>query len=188
MTPFQLSLFNSYVTRVQDHGLRAACYQLRQYPKFHEWPAAIKFHHAYEGGLLEHTLEVTEYALCIAKAFPFAKVDRDVLITAALWHDWGKTLEYQIEDWTSNGKDIPHLIRNKDATGFNVWTRDHEATTHLATSAIEFSKHCDNPAVVHCILSHHGRKDWGAIEEPRTVEALILHQADMLSAKYGATK
>jgi 3'-5' exoribonuclease len=42
--------------------------------------------------------------------------------------------------------------------------------------------------VIHCILSHHGRKDWGSPVEPATLEALVLHQADMLSAKFGATK
>lgn len=63
------------------------------------------------------------------------------------------------------------------------------ASTHIATSAIEFSRHGYNHAVVHCILAHHGPvREWGSPEAPKTLEALILHQADMLSASYGATK
>ena len=185
----QLLPFNLILETIGDPHLRSVCEQLKHYPEFWSWPAAISHHHAYEGGLIAHTLEVAYIALNTAAKFP--QVNRDVLLAAALWHDWGKTLEYQIEDWSHSGaSERPrHLTRNNDATGWNVWTYNRAASTHIATSAIEFSKHCDNAAVVHAILAHHGPvREWGSPEAPRTLEALILHQADMLSASYGATK
>ena len=178
-------LFYSVTAHIANTGLREACLQLQHYPEFWVWPAAISHHHAYETGLVQHTLEVAMTALRIADGFP--NCDLNVLLTAALWHDWGKILEYRLVD------PFTHVsAADGDYQGFDTgrsWVRNPEASTHIATSAIEFSKHCDNPAVVHCILAHHGPvREWGSPEAPRTLEALILHQADMLSASYGATK
>ena len=184
-------LFYSVTAHIAHTGLREACLQLQHYPEFWTWPAAISHHHAYETGLVQHTLEVATIALRIADGFP--NCDLNVLLTAALWHDWGKLLEYHVVSLGQIGlNEIPkyHLYKGRDVTGYvDAWTRNPEASTHIATSAIEFSKHCDNPAVVHCILAHHGPvREWGSPEAPRTLEALILHQADLLSAQFGATK
>lgn len=189
MNTDQLLPFNHLVGQIQDVYLREACNQLRHYPEFWTWPAAISNHHAYEGGLIAHTIEVAWTALHIAEYFRNSRdgVNRDVLITAALWHDWGKIREYvEVEAFAAHDSKTRHLIRHPAKT---AWIWNANASTHIATSAIEFSKHCDNPAVVHCILAHHGPvREWGSPEAPRTLEALILHQADMLSAGYGATK
>lgn len=177
--------FNLFVEKIGDSNLRHACETLKSYSEFWTWPAAISYHHAYEGGLITHTLEVAEIALSIAAKFP--QVNLDVLLTAALWHDWGKIMEYKLEDWSNTGaSERPRHLTRSDGW---VWTWNANASTHIATSAIEFSRYGRSSAVVHCILAHHGPvREWGSPEAPKTLEALILHQADMLSASYGATK
>ena len=191
MNTDQLLPFNLLLETIRDPHLLHACDKLKSYPEFWTWPAAISHHHAYEGGLIAHTLEVAYIALNTAAKFP--QVNLDVLLTAALWHDWGKIMEYHVVSLGQIGlNEVPkyHLYKGRDEAGYvDAWTRNPEASTHIATSAIEFSRHANNPAVVHCILAHHGPvREWGSPEAPRTLEALILHQADMLSASYGATK
>lgn len=185
----------TFVERADSLGdltLFKTCHEILTHQEFLTWPAAITFHHNREGGLLQHTLEVAEIALHIASTMPW--VNRDVLLTAALWHDLGKIWEYQKEAfwwWEQRGaKSV------KCSDGINAWSRV-PSTHHILTSAQEFivaaRKHgvdrATEDAVVHCILAHHGPvKEWGSPEAPRTLEALILHQADVLSASYGATK
>lgn len=178
-------LFYSVTARITHTGLREACLQLQHYPEFWTWPAAISHHHAYETGLIQHTLEVAMTALRIADGFPDCNLS--VLLTAALWHDWGKIREYvEVEAYAARDAKTRHLLRAGET---KAWVFNANASTHIATSAIEFSKHCDNPAVVHGILAHHGPvREWGSPEAPRTLEALILHQADVLSASYGAAR
>lgn len=206
----RLDLFKEILRPIADHSLRSTCIRLLDDTSFWHWPAAITFHHAYEGGLIAHTLEVAEIALHIANQFP--QVNRDVLIAAALWHDYGKIFEYaQVESAVllesgervkapgATGKwlkeaNIRHLLTPNSAY---AWIRDPNAMSHILSSAIQFVRTAvvygvDEDTidqVVHCIHAHHGPvKEWGSPEAPRTIEALILHQADMLSAGYGATK
>ena len=191
-SPFDDRIHLKHLLRaINDVKLRAACHELLGFPEFFTWPAAISHHHAYEGGLLKHTLEVADIALHIATKFP--QVNRDVLIAAALWHDWGKTLEYvKVPLYAAVDSRTRHL-----PIGDEAWIYDNNARHHILTSTQEFvvvaRKHgvdkATEDAVVHCILSHHGPvKEWGSPEAPRTIEAIILHQADYLSAQAGATK
>jgi 3'-5' exoribonuclease len=160
--------------------LHETCLQVINDPLFQQCPAALTYHHCYEGGLAVHTLEVLEYALAAAKALPLNDDDMDVLITAAIWHDYMKIREY---------------VRG-EAGAFESDRGYYGVIGHIAGSAIEFSKTARFYAVppeieeriVHCLLSHHGRREWGSPVEPQTVEALLLHQADMLSAKFGTRK
>lgn len=136
---------------------------------FRKTPGSLGFHHAREGGLIEHTLQVIRLAEDMAKNF--RDVDRDVVFMAALCHDIGKTREYVEED----GK----------------WKRNEDCC-HITHSAFLFNDLMDmfgkfdgdeafRQRVLHCILSHHGRVEWGAKEIPSTTEAMIVHYADMLS-------
>jgi 3'-5' exoribonuclease len=176
---------------ITDDSLRFACEEPLNDTRFLHWPAAISMHHAYEGGLLAHTVEVAETALHIADRFP--QVSRDVLIAAALWHDYGKIFEYGLVPlYSARDSRTRHL-----PFGDEAWVIDPNAMSHILSSAIHFVRAAvvygvDEDTidqVVHCIHAHHGPvKEWGSPEAPRTIEALILHQADMLSAGYGATK
>ena len=137
-------------------------------------PAARAHHHAYEGGLAAHTLEVTNYAAGIANVV--ANVDMDVLMTAALWHDFHKISEYSDDSADAGYRDtIGHICGS--AIEFRHWSHAH------GVDRVTFRK------VAHCILAHHGPvREWGSPVAPQTIEAMILHQADMLSANFGATK
>lgn len=213
----------NHIQSVTDSSLRRTCESILTYDKFFTWPASLSHHHAYEGGLLAHTVEVCDLALhsyvalrpdyaseiCTRFAKDTAYItppNRDILIAAALWHDVMKTEEYHVQDWRGVKQAtldrIRHLTKRCDINNFEVWIKDEARVKmfghheHIIAGAMEFSKvaswHVSNSdtidAVTHCILAHHGRKEWGSPVEPQTIEALILHQADMLSARYGATK
>jgi 3'-5' exoribonuclease len=187
----RFDLFKEILLLIDDESLRITCEKLLGDTLFWGWPAAISMHHAYEGGLVEHTLDVALTALHTADQFP--QVNRDVLIAAALWHDYGKILEYKkVPLYAAMDSRTRHL-----PIGDEAWVRDSNAMSHILSSAIQFHQaavtysvdRATRDAVIHCILAHHGPvKEWGSPEAPRTIEALILHQADMLSAGYGATK
>lgn len=212
----------NHIQSITDPALRRTCESILTYDKFFTWPASLSHHHAYEGGLLAHTVEVCDVAL---RSFYGMKSDElcdpttytggmqwinlppaDILIAAALWHDVMKTEEYVVADWSGVKQaqldKIRHLTKRCDIDNFDVWIKDESRVKmfghheHIIAGAMAFQKsawfnnvHTDTiDAVTHCILAHHGRKEWGSPVEPQTIEALILHQADMLSAQYGATK
>jgi hypothetical protein len=183
---------------ISDMPLFYTCRTLLDRSEFFAWPAAITHHHNREGGLIEHTIEVADIALHIASKFP--GVNLDVLIAAALWHDYGKLFEYVVVFNASISlNELPEysLVKTRDEAGTEYWERDKKAVHHCISSAQEFivaaRQHgvdrATEDAVVHCILSHHGPvKEWGSPVAPESLEAIILHQAEYLSAKAGATK
>lgn len=137
-------------------------------------PAAARHHHAYAGGLLEHTLGVARLALVLAEQFP--SVDRDLLLAGALLHDIGKTEAYHatgLPDMTDRGRLLGHvypgvrLVENlvERLPGFCPELRDR---------------------LLHLVGSHHGDRQFGVLEVPRTPEAILLHYADNLDAKMQA--
>jgi len=137
---------------------------------FFESPAAKARHHNYKGGLLHHSIEVVEQSLQIAEYWGIENYD--LFITAGFLHDIGKMKEYEV------------TIEGVDRT---LWGR---LVGHLPMSAIFISKmmpdEVDNEKEIllyHMILSHHGRKEWGSPVEPMTIEAEILHFADLLSSR-----
>ncbi|HVC32412.1 MAG TPA: HD domain-containing protein [Chloroflexota bacterium] len=134
------------------------------------WPAAEELHHAWLGGLLEHTLEVAK--LCDAILGTIPGPDRDVAVAGALLHDVGKLDAYQVGtvfDATDEGRLFGHVL-----TGF-----------HRVKVACEAVHAPDDVALhlLHIIASHHGSLDHGAAREPYTREAIVVHYADELSAQ-----
>lgn len=136
-------------------------------------PAAKVNHHAYVGGLAEHTLSVMD--LCAHAADHYPDVDRDLLLAGALFHDVGKIRELAVEPgfpYTVEGNLLGHV-----AIGFSMVTErageidalSSERTTDLG----------------HLILSHQGELEWGSPVRPVTLEALILHYVDNLDSKVG---
>lgn len=183
-----------HIGNIESRSLRKTCETILHYEKFFTWPASLGFHHAYEGGLLAHTVEVCDIALHNYTYHAAYPRNRDILITAALWHDVMKVEDYAL---TLMGEAVLGK-RSEDYSIKDLWTRSSYQTTigHIAGSAAAFNTTAVNfgvnretiDAVTHCLLAHHGRKEWGSPVEPQTLEALLLHQADMLSAKYGSTK
>jgi len=139
---------------------------------FQQAPAAKKMHHAYYGGLLEHTLTVTRLANSIAKLYPV--IDRSLLIAGALLHDIGKTEEFSFDrypfDYTDKGRLVGHLVLGAEMMLARIEEMDGfpaELTTQLQ----------------HLILSHHGRHEFGSPSLPMTLEAFVLNFIDDIDAK-----
>ena len=134
-------------------------------------PAAKVYHHAYLGGLVEHTVSVAE--MCDFVAQQYGRVDRDLLLTAALLHDVGKTRELAFEttiDFTDEGKFLGHVIQ-----GVLLVSEKAAALQSFPDAKLQ--------QLLHCIVSHHGELEWGSPKRPKTIEALILHHIDNLDAK-----
>ena len=138
---------------------------------FREAPGAASRHHAYAGGLLVHTAQVTFTMLDMLRSMENARLLEATV--AAVWHDFGKIWDYEFacDEYTKT----PHCYK----------------INHVARSYSEFNKVAldlcpaiDVDFVGHLILSHHGRKEWGSPVEPQCVEAWALHAADMLSAQF----
>ncbi len=137
-------------------------------------PAALKRHHAYIGGLLEHTAGVA--AMCKAAAGYYPFVNRDLLLTGAILHDIGKIKSYKIErnfEGTNEGKLIGHLILGIEMV-----------RQAIAKTGCRADKDRDHSlSLIHLLISHHGIMEWGSPVEPLTLEACILHQADNMDAQ-----
>ncbi|MDI3523782.1 MULTISPECIES: 3'-5' exoribonuclease YhaM family protein [unclassified Kosmotoga] len=136
-------------------------------------PAAVTVHHAYKGGLLEHTLDVVE--ICDFLSNKYAEsLDRDLLIAGAMLHDIGKVREYSLNqagiDKTDEGELIGHI------------TIGSEMITHYAGRIRDFPEDL-LIELKHLILSHHGEMEWGSPVVPKTTEAIVLHMADNLDSK-----
>ncbi len=137
-------------------------------------PAAIVVHHAYKGGLLEHTLGVMKMCDEISKLYP--DINRDVLIAGAAFHDLGKIDEYEIKSFgierTTDGELIGHIV-----LGVSMVEEWSKKIQNLSTKDLRH--------IEHLILSHHGELELGSPTVPKTVEAMILHSADDLDSKMG---
>ncbi len=138
---------------------------------FRRAPAAKRNHHAYVGGLLEHTISVTR--LCAAMAAHYGPVvDRDLLVTGALLHDIGKVREIATEagfPYTTNGKLLGHILLGIEMV--------HDAGRRVGVPESRLR------LVEHLVAAHQGRYEWQSPREPLTLEALVLHHADDTDAK-----
>lgn len=133
--------------------------------------AAKSVHHGFVGGLLEHTLSVVK--LCDYYASYYAKINRDLLLTAALFHDIGKTKEistFPENDYTDDGQLLGHIIIGTEMVGDRIKTID--GFPEKMASELK-----------HCILAHHGELEYGSPKKPALIEAMALNFADNTDAK-----
>jgi 3'-5' exoribonuclease len=144
--------------------------------KFTRAPAAIKNHHAYLGGLLEHVVSLMRLCQKVSPHYP--PVDDDQLLVGAFLHDIGKIdeLAYQRDlAYTDEGQLIGHLVM-----GVNI----------LQDKLQDYEQKHGNPfpqelslRLQHMIVSHHGKYEFGSPKVPMTLEAIMLHYLDDLDAK-----
>lgn len=137
--------------------------------RFHS--AARSVHHGFVGGLLEHTLSVVK--LCEYYAGYYPGINRDLLLTAAMFHDIGKTKELSVfpeNDYTDDGQLLGHIIIGTEMVGERIRTIPG-FPEKLATE------------LKHCILAHHGELEYGSPKKPALLEALALNFADNTDAK-----
>lgn len=133
--------------------------------------AAKTVHHGFIGGLMEHTLSVTRLCDYMAGAYPVLK--RDLLITAALLHDMGKTRElssFPLNDYTDEGQLLGHIVIGAQMI--------HD----LAKEIEGFPADLENQ-LIHCILAHHGELEYGSPKKPALAEAVALNLADNTDAR-----
>jgi 3'-5' exoribonuclease len=141
---------------------------------FRRSPAAVEFHHACIGGLMEHTVAVADSAEATAAARP--ELDRDLLVAGALLHDVGKVWELASTpafDYTNDGRLLGHILMGA-----------MEAEKRIR--AIEGFPEETRKQLLHLIVSHHGQREFGSPVLPVTAEALALHHLDNLDAKIRA--
>ena len=134
-------------------------------------PAAKMMHHAYLGGLLEHTTSMAELANLVCDHY--RDLDRDLIMVGVLFHDLGKILELgamPANDYTLEGRLVGHVVIGRDLL-----------LTQCA--AIEGFPADLRLHLEHLVLSHQGKKEFSAPVEPMTPEALALHFIDDLDSK-----
>jgi 3'-5' exoribonuclease len=133
-------------------------------------PAAKSVHHAYQGGLLEHTVSCLKLAHRLADQYP--QVDRDLLVAGAFFHDLGKirelTYDRQVE-YSDEGRLVGHLVMTAQ------WIHDKARRVGVPR---ELETH-----VVHLVLAHHGRLEYGSPKTPMTLEALLTHEIDEIDSR-----
>jgi 3'-5' exoribonuclease len=144
--------------------------------KFALAPAGKFWHHSYIHGLLEHTLEIIKICDLLSDIHP--EINRDLLITGAMLHDFGKTEELSYDqtfDYTDKGKLLGHIVIaammiNDEVSRIPDFPED--------------MKNC----LIHIVLSHQGKLEFASPVVPKTLEAITLYHADELSAKVNAYK
>lgn len=139
-------------------------------PRLLSATGAKAMHHAYVGGLLEHTLSVVEMVLKICEQYP--QLDKETLLAAAILHDMGKAWELSAGvtmDYTEDGRLLGHIIIALEILTpfFKKAKLDDALVTHFK----------------HIVISHHGEYEFGSPKRPKTAEAMALHYADNLDAK-----
>jgi len=142
----------------EDVELRAA---------FEQAPAAKTYHHACVGGLLEHTLSVVRIVESAGTIYP--ELDRDLAVTAALLHDLGKIWSYDPLSFqmTPRGSLLSHVYMS----AAYVERRIQQIDGFPSDLAMR---------LLHALLAHHGRLEFGSPVVPQTLEAMVLHNADKL--------
>ena len=121
--------------------------------------AAKTVHHGFVGGLLEHTLSVAKLCEYFCKTYPILK--RDLLITAALCHDIGKTKELSLfpeNDYTDDGQLLGHIVMGAEMVGEKA--RQIPGFPPVLEAELK-----------HCILAHHGEYEYGSPKKPALIEA-----------------
>jgi 3'-5' exoribonuclease len=143
---------------------------------FRRAPAAMNFHHAFLGGLLEHTLNAMEVADAVCKFYP--ELSRDLVVTGIFLHDLAKTWELSYDThfgYTDGGQLVGHIVKGA------IWV---EQKAGVAGEIL--GEPIPRPlvdVVQHIILSHHGEPEFGAARVPSTPEAITVHVIENLDAK-----
>ncbi|HTW93764.1 MAG TPA: HD domain-containing protein [Tepidisphaeraceae bacterium] len=139
-------------------------------------PAAMNFHHAFIGGLLEHTLNAMEVSDAVCKFYP--ALNRDLVVAGIFLHDIAKTWELKYDcafGYTDGGQLVGHVVKAA------MWV---EEKAQQASAAL--GEEIPRPLIdvlQHIVLSHHGLPEFGAARTPSTPEAIAVHVIENLDAK-----
>ena len=139
------------------------------YPPYSKYPAATSVHHAYAGGLLNHTHQMLRMLCGLYPCLPYEiKVERCIL--GILFHDYGKVYEYNFQ---GEPQQDMYLLGH-------IYLSAHKLHNVLEQKGIDTE---ETKRIVHCVLSHHGELEFGSPVKPCTQEAAIVGYLDNISAK-----
>ena len=172
------SLTQSLIDSIQNDVYRKLVIGMLSYvgDKFFTFPAASKIHHGWKGGLSDHSLSMATLADELCKHYP--QLDRDLLVSAALIHDVGKTAELSgpvTTEYTLEGKLEGHISLA------NAWLS--EVSEKLGVQERE-----ETVLMHHMILSHHGKMEYGTPVAPMIIEAEALYLIDNMDARLTSLK
>ena len=139
-------------------------------------PAAKLMHHAYIGGLLEHTLSMAVLSEMIAGHY--SGVDGDMLLAGVILHDVGKTRELEYTrsiDYTDEGRLLSHII-----IGLSMLDEKLKQVPEFPEDQMHLLKHM--------IISHHGAREFGSPEPPKTIEAVLLNYIDEMDSRVNSIR
>ena len=166
---------DTVIAGIDDPPLQALLREIFQgetLARFQRAPAAKKMHHAYIGGLIEHTLSIVAMAEKTAAHYPL--LDRDMFIAGALLHDLAKIEEFDFArppfGYTDRGRLVGHLV-----LGVELVRKAAEKVADITSDQVD--------QLMHIILSHHGQFAFGSPVLPMTPEAILLHHLDDMDAK-----
>lgn len=168
LTAIIRTIENSYLKRL----LESFFIEDKEFEKRFQFHSAAKtVHHGFVGGLLEHTLSVAKHCDYFASVYPM--LNRDLIVTAAIFHDIGKMEELSVfpeNDYTDAGQLLGHIVIGTEMIGERI------------REIPDFPKRLANE-LKHCILAHHGELEFGSPKKPALAEALALSFADNVDAK-----
>lgn len=144
--------------------------------RFKKAPAAKLMHHAYLGGLLVHCLSMSILAEKIAAHY--SGVNRDLLIAGAVLHDIGKLDEFEYDfhlEYSTRGRLLSHMV-----IGLEIIDRKLASVPDVPEEEADLLRHM--------VVSHHGEREFGALEPPKTLEAVLLHFIDEMDSKVNAIR
>jgi 3'-5' exoribonuclease len=165
-----------FMNEIQDKEIRALLEALFVQDKefassFVQAPAGVSVHHAYVGGLLEHTVDVATMCKRMSNVYDF--LDKDVLVAGAMLHDVGKVREYKI---TKKGLEVTTEgeLKGHIALGLEILQQAASKVTIAKTKLLQLE---------HIVLSHHGEYEFGSPVLPKTAEAYVVHALENMDSK-----
>lgn len=166
------SLLLSKINSIQNNDLKNLLLNIleTEKEKFKKHPGAISIHHNWTSGLLQHTLEVIEYCEVSLKINP--ELNRDLLLAGTVLHDIGKLEELEVTSrikGSQKGQFIGHLTLGI------IYLSEKLKNSQLDETL--------KNKLLHLLVSHHGKPEFGSPKEPMIPEALVLYYADELSSK-----
>ena len=162
--------FNKYLERLRENSLKESMKSFFSNSIcFFSAPASMGYHHAYVGGLLEHSVQTTNLALALEDIYEEdVNICQDLVIAGAILHDVGKMNCYRVKG-DNIGKTRTYNIQNHIVNGIKIVSKN------IVSSQLD--------DIIHIIASHHNIKDWGSPIEPQSNEAWIVHNIENLSSK-----
>jgi len=171
--------FQNRIDKISNNHLKSLLgiiFSGERFTNFTLAPAGKSWHHGYIHGLIEHTLEIIK--ICDLMCDFHLELNRDLLISGAMLHDFGKTEELKYDsafEYTDKGKLVGHIV----IAAIII----NEEAKSLPEFPVELKNN-----LIHLVLSHQGKLEYASPVVPKTIEAIALYQADELSAKVNAYK